>query len=172
MDFISEYFYVIILIVGAIAQWLKSRSGSEQEEEYRGEEPDYNTEELEEFIGEAERRNPHPAVPPPLPAGGALPGVGRSQVPDLRRKERSPLQEAAEEVDFSAELDRQQALIDQAREFKYGKSARKSKVVQPAVVRPVSKEMATGIRERLHRRSELRSAFVLKEILEKPVGLR
>ena len=170
MDFISEYFYVIILIVGAIAQWLKSRSESEQEEEYRGEEPDYNPEELEEFIGEAERRNPRPAVPPPLPAGGALPGVGRSQVPDLRRNEPPPLQEAAEEFDFSAELDRQQALIDQAREFKHEKSARKSIEVKPAVVRPVSKEMATGIRERLHRRTELRSAFVLKEILEKPVG--
>jgi len=169
MDFISEYFYVIILIVGAIAQWLKSRSESEQEEEYRGEEPDYNPEELEEFIGEAERRNPRPAVPPPLPAGGALPGVGRSQVPDLRRNEPPPLQEAAEEFDFSAELDRQQALIDQAREFKHEKSARKSKGAKPAVDRAVP---SSGIRGRLHNRSELRSAFVLKEILEKPVGLR
>ena len=56
MDFISEYFYVIILIVGAIAQWLKSRSGSEQEEESRSEEPDWYTEELEDFSGRSGAR--------------------------------------------------------------------------------------------------------------------
>ena len=74
--------------------------------------------------------------------------------------------------DASDELARQQALIDQAREFKRAKGARKSKEAKPAVARTVSGAPSSSIRGRLHNRSELRSAFVLKEILEKPVGLR
>lgn len=166
MDFISEYFYVIILIVGAIAQWLKSRS--ESKDSGGG----YHPEELEEFEREAEHRNARPAVPPPLPpSGGALPGLGRSPVPDLRRNSTSVAAAAAPYLDASAELARQQALMDQAGEFKRAKIARKAKaapILSPAkAARP-----AVGIRGRLHNRSEIRSAFVLKEILEKPIGLR
>ena len=174
MEFIENYFYIIILIVGAIAQWMKSRSGSKEEKGLQGDEAGYDPAELEEFIGEAERRNPRPSVPPPLPsqAGGALPGAGRSPVPDLRRKSPPLLQEAAASFNISDELDRQQELIEKAREFKQAKIARKSKEPIAPALKAKRTEAATGIRCRLHNRPELRSAFVLKEILEKPVGLR
>ncbi|QTN32104.1 hypothetical protein HZ994_07105 [Akkermansiaceae bacterium] len=163
MDFISEYFYVIILIVGAIAQWLKSRSEAKDE-------GGYHPDELEEFEMEAERRIPRPAVPPPLPpSGAAVPDAVRPAVPDLRRQSPPPLLEA---FDPSAELSRQQALMERAREFKKAKSARTTKAPKQAGERAVSTAPAGSIRNRLHKRSELRSAFVLKEILEKPVGLR
>jgi hypothetical protein len=174
MEFIENYFYIIILIVGAIAQWMKSRSGSNEEKGFQGDEAGYDPAELEEFIGEAERRNSRPSVPPPLPsqAGGALPGAGRSPVPDLRRKSPTLLQEAAVSFNISDELDRQQELIEKAREFKRAKIARKSKEVKISGASRVSKVRTSGIRGRLHSRSEIRSAFVLKEILDKPVGLR
>lgn len=67
MDFFEDYFYVIILIVGAIVQWLKTQSEKKEAKEYQRDEPEYDPVELEEFIGEAEQRYPRPAVPPPLP---------------------------------------------------------------------------------------------------------
>ena len=174
MEFIEDYFYIIILIVGAIAQWMKSRSGSKEEEGYQSDEPGYDPAELEEFIEEAERRTPRPSVPPPLPSqgGAAFPGAGRSTAPDLRRTSPPPLLEAAANLDVAGELDRQQNLIEKAREFKRAKIARKSKEVKAPGASPVSKVRTSGIRERLHSGPEIRSAFVLKEILDKPVGLR
>jgi len=173
MDFISEYFYVIILIVGAIAQWLKSRSEAKDAGGgYHPEEHRHDPEELEEFEREAERRNARPAVPPPLPpSGGAMPGLGRSPVPDLRRNSPPVAAAAAPYLDASAELARQQALMDQAGEFKRAKIARKAKAA-PLLSPAKAARPAVGIRGRLHNRSEIRSAFVLKEILEKPIGLR
>ena len=174
MDFISEYFYVIILVVGALAQWLKSRSDAGDAGAYERDEPHYDPEELEDFESEAERMNPRPAVPPPLPSGGgALPGVGRSAVPDLRRKNVAPQVPAVSYMDDSEELARQQALMDKAREFKRAKVARATKGPKQSGARPaVSIAPGGSVKNRLHSRVELRSAFVLKEILEKPVGLR
>lgn len=173
MDFLSEYFYVIILIVGAIAQWLKSRSESRDAAPYEREEPHYDPEVLEELEREAERRNPRPSVPPPLPSAGALPGVGRSAVPDLRRKSTAPPVPAAAYVDASEELARQQALMDKARDFKRAKVARATKAPKEFGAKAaVPVATGGGLRNRLHNRRELRSAFVLKEILERPVGLR
>lgn len=173
MDFLSEYFYIIILVVGAIAQWLKSRSEQEDEGRYEHEEHTYDPKELEEFESEAERLNPRPAVPPPLPSsGGALPGVGRSPVPDLQRKSAPPLVQAAY-MEATDDLARQQALMDKAREFKRAKRARATKEPKESGAKAaVSTTTGGGIRSRLHTRRELRSAFVLKEILDKPVGLR
>jgi hypothetical protein len=174
MDFLSDYFYIIILIVGAIAQWLKSRSETTDASPYEHEEPHYDPDVLEELEREAERRNPSPASPPPLPSGGgSLPGVGRSAVPDLRRKVNAPPVPAAAYLDSSDESVRQQSLIDKAREFKSAKRARVVKEPKGFGAKPAVPIAPGGsLKSRLHNRRELRSAFVLKEILEKPIGLR
>lgn len=173
MDFFEDYFYIIILIVGAIVQWLKSQSEKKQEKGYRRDEPEYDPVELEEFIREAEHRNPRPAVPPPLPhSGGALPGVGRSPVPDLQRKSAPTLQPLTAGHASTGELERQQELIEKAKQFKQAKSARKSKESKMPDDRRVPKARSSGIKGHLQSRAEIRSAFVLKELLDKPVGLR
>ena len=174
MAFLSDYFYIIILIVGAIAQWLKSRSEAAEASPYEPEEHEYDPESLEDFEREAERMNPRPAVPPPLPSGGgALPGVGRNPVPELRKKSSPPPVPAAAYIDASQEADRQQALIEKAREFKRAKAARTTKEPKGFGERATVPVVHGGsLKSRLHSRRELRSAFLLKEILEKPVGLR
>jgi hypothetical protein len=82
------------------------------------------------------------------------------------------LADVAMALDASAEPTHQQAHIDQARDFKQAKRARATKAPKLAGAKAVFTAPSGSIRSRLHSRRELRSAFVLKEILEKPVGLR
>jgi hypothetical protein len=169
MDFISEYFYVIILIVGAIAQWMKSRSESREE---NGRPND--AEDLEEMIGREERRQSRPAVPPPLArplTPPPLPASGHSPAPELRRKSR----EVAPAFDTSGELARQQALAEKVKVMKQARAARKAGESLPSgkeSAGSATRSAGLGLRDRLRNRNELRQAFVLKEIIEKPVALR
>lgn len=171
MDIILDnIFLIILLLVGAVSQWLKARGEAQQEQP-----PHYDPTELEEMIEEEERRRSRPAVPPPLPPA-AFPqpsGNMTAPAPSLRRKSREP--EPAT-FDTSSELARQQELAEKLREMKRTRGARqfnesliprrnKLATAGPAVA-------ATGLKARLANRVELRQAFVLKEILEKPVGLR
>lgn len=173
MDIFKDYFYIIILIVGAIVQWLKSRSERVAPGSHEREENGYDPDDLEEFESEAENMNSRPAVPPPLPRpGGALPGVGRSAVPDLRRVTPPPLTSATMASDASAELARQQAMMDQARAFQRARRERATMETRQTAAQAAPSAPSGTIRSRLHNRRELRSAFVLKEILDKPVGLR
>jgi hypothetical protein len=168
MDFISEYFYVIILIVGAIAQWMKSRSESGEKRT--------EAEDLEEMIERAERRQSRPAVPPPLARSSApppLPASGHSPTPELHKKSRG----VAPAFDISGELARQQALAEQLKVMKQAKAAKMAgepllSVKESARSAARSAGLGLGLRDRLRNRSELRQAFVLKEIIEKPVALR
>lgn len=185
MDIIGEYFYVIILIIGAIAQWMKSRSEAKAAAEEERRRP---TEDEEEFFGPdfdledmLERSSPQPAVPPPLP-GGSMPGVEKSAVPDLRRRGMAPPPVQAAEFQTStleAELQRQASLAEQVALMKQAKKTRnpdnaaamKARSNYPNF-RPISGSTGTGLKQRLSNREELKKAFVLKEILEKPIGLR
>jgi len=169
MEFISDYFYVIILIVGAIAQWMKSRSEAREQNDPRDEARD-----LEEMIEREERRQSRPAVPPPLARPSTpppLPASGPSPAPETRRRSR----EVAPAFDTSGELARQQALAEKVREMKQARSARKAGESLPSSresARSATRATGLGLRERLRDRKELRQAFVLKEILEKPIALR
>lgn len=170
MDFILDNIFIIILLfVGAVSQWLKARGESRQ-----GQDAGVDPAELEEMIEQAERRQARPAVPPPLARTSApppLPGSGRSAVPELHRKSR----EAGPAFDIAGELARQQALAEKVKELKQARSAMKSGESllfgKKAVISEPRPE-GLGLKARLRDRMELRQAFVLKEILEKPVALR
>jgi hypothetical protein len=170
MDIIRDnIFLIILLIAGAISQWLKARAEAKQ-----GQEPDYEPADFEEMIEEAERRHSRPAVPPPLPPN-VLPhptGAAVAPAPSLRRKSREIEQAAFEN---SLELARQQEIADKLKEMKRTRGAREiSDSLQPRKQTATQAASASGhsLKQRLGQARELRQAFVLKEILEKPVGLR
>ena len=172
MDFILEHSIFFIMAAAGLVQWWKTTQEAKAEqkaEEERRNRPDY----YEEMIEEVESRLPRPAVPPALPTEerGAMPGVDRSPVPNLRRREKRQSAPAPPLPNMSSELERQAAIAEQLRELKRAKteerpafSNRKPKKVQEGG--------GVGLRARLRNRRELQDAFVLKEILEKPVGLR
>ena len=171
MDIIGEYFYVIILIIGALAQWMKSRSESKAEAEEmrkrqeRGGEEYYDPEEIEEWSA------PRPAVPPPLPAAEIAPA------PSHRRSGSTPPPVSATNIE--SELQRQAALAEQMRLLKESRKPAKRDGASAAKersghgrVREMDLPAGASLRQRLGNNRELKNAFVLKEILEKPVGLR
>lgn len=172
MDFILDNIVFILFGVGALVQWLKSTKEAKQEQTSQ-ETQQREYESYEEFVEEVERSIPRAAVPPPLPAGGAgpMPGVERSPVPNLRKSGQRELSEAPPLSAMNSELERQAALAEQLRELKRAK-----KVSMPAFENRKKEKSETiggiGLKARLRTRRELRDAFVLKEILEKPVGLR
>jgi len=162
MDFILDNIFIIILLfVGAISQWLKARGEAPPEPG-----PGYDPSELEEMIEEAERRHSRPAVPPPLPTQGSM----AAPAPSLRRKSSEPAG-----FDTSAELARQQELAEKVKELKRTRGARQfneSLIPRKRKAGSAAPVADTGLKARLANRRELRQAFVLKEILEKPMGLR
>jgi hypothetical protein len=172
MDIIRDnIFLIILLLVGAISQWLKARGEARENQD-----PGYDPAEIEEMIEEAERRHSRPAVPPPLPPNAfpQPPGSVVAPAPSLRRKSREPVSASAA-FDTSSELARQQELAEKLKEMKRTRGARAmSESLQPRKQAAAMPGAGAGLslKQRLGHRRELRQAFVLKEILEKPVGLR
>ena len=76
------------------------------------------------------------------------------------------LPEKISEAAVNHELARQQALSEKVKEAKRLKSEKQAKQSLQET-RP-----ASGFKARLKSKEQLRDAFVLKEILDKPVGLR
>lgn len=174
MDIIRDnIFLIIIVLAGAISQWLKARGEARQNQK-----PDVDPADFEEMIEEVERRHFGPAVPPPLPPN-AVPhpsGGTIAPVPVMRRYSRA-VGSAPASASFhnSDELARQQQIADKLKEAKRTRGAREmSESILPRKHSISDQFPATGVllRSRLGNRSELRQAFVLKEILEKPIGLR
>ncbi len=175
MDFfLDNIFIIILLFVGAISQWLKSRGEAAQ-----GQDPGYDPADFEEMIEEAERRQSRPAVPPPLPAPSfprPQQGGAAAPAPVLRRsQQREAARPAVPAYDSAAELARQEEIAEKIRELKRAKGARETADQAIPRVRPAGASgltAATSLHARLRNRYELRQAIVIKEILEKPISLR
>ncbi len=172
MDFFFDNIFIIILLfVGAISQWLKARGEARQNQD-----PGYDPADLEEMMQDAERRQSRPAVPPPLPPNTfpQSPGSMIAPTPALRRKSREA-EPAPTAFDTSSELARQQQLADKLKEMKRTRGAREmsdSLLPRKRSLADVSTVSGVSLKSRLRSREELRQAFLLKEILEKPVALR
>ena len=176
MDFIFDNLIILIIIASGIVKWMISTKEAKEERENQPPPIEYDEQELEEFIEQAERRQARAAVPPPLPMGESqpLPGVERSPVPDLKRKSSEP-PPVVVATDIEDELARQASLAEQLKGLKQAKQAPTARIARLATdvrKKPGSSSAPGSLRSRLSSSRELRQAFVVKEILEKPIGLR
>ena len=172
MNFILDNIIWLLAAAAGIVQWWKSTQEAKAERELAEE---IRRRRLAEASDEYEeepqypRTGPRPAVPPPLPT--SAPPV----IPPQRRAARSvPEGIPVAFSDASEELARQQALAEQVRELKKSKRNREgggARISRPAVPQKAG-PAPSSLRARLSNKRELRQAFVLKEILDKPVGLR
>lgn len=168
MDLVLDNIIWLIIAAAGIVRWWKS--SQEAKEEVESNEHQYTDEELEEFLEQAERRHPQSSAPPPLP--NAAPATAAPPV--LKRQGAQPQPPDSGLLEkTSAELERQQSLAEQVRLLNVKKGQRREKEDTISIAqkrKPI--EAAGSLRARLGNRGELRQAFVLKEILEKPVGLQ
>lgn len=173
IDLIIDNLFILIIVASGLVKWWTDTQEAKRARENPQQGQEFDPEELEDLFEEAERRHSRPAVPPPLPTSqsGPLPGVDRSPVPNLKRK----TTESSTFVPTSgveAELARQALLAEQLKGLKLAKQAGDSTPVFGQQRKKVTAAPTGSLRSRLANRRELRQAFVLKEILEKPIGLR
>ena len=174
MDIIRDnIFLIILLLAGAISQWLKARGEARQNQE-----PNVDPADIEEMIEEVERRHFGPAVPPPLPPNALPhPSGGMIAPASVMRRNSGAVGSAPATASFdnSDELARQQQIAEKLKEAKRTRGAREmSESILPRKQAAATPVAASGLslKERLGNHQELRQAFVLKEILEKPLALR
>lgn len=172
MDFIFDNIIWFVMAAAGVVQWWKSTQEAKQEEKEQ-EARRRERESYEEFVEEVESSLPKAAIPPPLPAGGGepMPRVDRSPVPDLRRSGKREVAEVLPREEIDSELARQEALAEQIRELKLSKKDNRT-TFEIRKKKKAETSGGVGLKARLQDRKELKDAFVLKEILEKPVGLR
>lgn len=121
---------------------------------------------LEDLFGpdsepEAMPRRRPATVPPPIRQATGPPPMQRGYV-------------AAPAGDMNAELARQRAMEERVRKIREAKLKAQA-ASAPAHQVPVAHRQAAishSLNVRLHNAKELRRAFILKEILDRPVGLR
>ena len=186
MDFIFDNIIILIIAASGLARWWKATQDAKKERENPVEfeseskfesEYQYDAEELEEFIEQAERRQARAAVPPPLPVGQHQAEVKPSLPPVLQRSRKPEIEEFdpfSEADDHEKELARQAALAKRLSGLKEARKAREAPqdIRSSGPKKPRVKTPIGGLRSRLRSRQELRQAIVIKEILDKPVGLR
>jgi hypothetical protein len=166
MDWIFDNFQILAIVGIALASWLKARSdakAAEREERRAREEmslPD------EEVFGPGEPWNePQQWTPPPTP-------------PPLVIPKRTPPPVPAAVVEIDAELKRQMQLQDRLRQMRETRAVttggaavtrKRTAKQQSGYTAPMA---ISGLRGVLGKRSEIRRAVVLREILGPPLGLR
>jgi hypothetical protein len=109
----------------------------------------------------------HPAVPPPIRQATTPPPLRQVPPPP-------PLERVAMAGDMKSELARQRGIEERIRKIREAKlkTQAASAPVHEVAVAHRQAPISHSLNLRLHNTKELRQAFVLKEILDRPVGLR
>ena len=161
MDFVLDNIYWLVIVAAGLVQWWKATQEAKAERQREAEE--YNPADMGEMPG---RNSPRPAIPPPLPQAAPAPALRRS-APEPPPFETNPY------GTLPGELERQTQLAEQIKLLKRAKRQRSPEETPTVTSRRRNPVESSGtLRGRLGNRRELRQAFILKEVLEKPLGLR
>ena len=162
MDWLSNNFQIIALVLIAFAGWIKSRMDSKNEEQEPPQEP-YDEREV---FGPGEPWEQVPGVPPPLEW---------SQPPPIP----SPAAAIEAARESAAVLKRQQDLAERLRVIREtkatttgGAAATRARLTASRLPARAVAPVSASLRSRLYDKGELRRAFVMKEILEPPLSQR
>jgi hypothetical protein len=166
MDWIFDNFQILAIVGIALASWLKARSDAKAAKREEQETARRELEEPEDVFGpEQEWREPQQWLPPPMPP----PWVVTPRTPP-------PLPAAS--LAAEAELKRQLLIQERLREL------RETRAVTTGGATTTRNRTATqqtgytasvvpvGLRGVLRKRSEIRRAVILREVLGPPLGLR
>ncbi len=167
MDWIFDNFQIVALVALALASWFKTRMDAKaaEREEQRAREEMAERGEVEEYdFGPAEPWQEE-LMQPELPAPPPLFRMSPPPVP-------------AVVIDTGAELKRQMEMQERLREVREnravttGGAAATRKLTASKQTGYASPGVRHGLREIARKRSEIRRAIVLREILGPPLALR
>ncbi len=183
MDWIFDHPQIILLIILGVGSMLKSAVEARAE---KAAERDF-TEERENRVPidqDTSYRKVMPSVPPPIQRADRPPPLpaGRTPSPKKRRKVKPastapPSFSAAEEA--AGILKHQRDLAERLRQIREtkatttgGAAATRARVAAKDTKQPTQSLGPISLRKRLTNPAEVRRAFVMREILDRPVGLR
>lgn len=200
LDWISDNLFVIVIIAGVLGQLFKAIRGKRGEDdhadraeppkEFQFDDPELAErtrkirEDIQRKIAERQRGASPRGEPPPLSDEPAMPPVLSAEEPpppDVREvvweRAPEPVRVSRLESQRAAEiLEEQAAMADRLRDLEAMKAAAQRRAafealsVSPAAV--ARQEARGALLDDLHRPEALRRAFVLREVLGPPVGLR
>lgn len=163
MDWISDHFQIVLLVLLGIGSMVKTFYEKAKGSSNDGEMDDPG----EVFMpDQSHRESQQPSVPPPL---------ARTATPP-------PIRMAGYDAEVANEtakaLKHQQNLAERMRQIRENKatttggaSATRARIAAKGVAKPLTLTPLT-LRRRLRDHAEVRRAFVMREILDPPVGLR
>ncbi|NJM36607.1 MAG: hypothetical protein HC845_01330 [Akkermansiaceae bacterium] len=165
IDWILNHLQFVILGVFVFASVLKSIFGPKTEE------ADPHEENWPKDVLTPRTQRRAPTVPPPLITPPALPRQLPAQI-------RETGYEAAAAEEAAQALKHQQDLADRLRKIREtkattsgGASATRARINAQKSTKPIAPSAVT-IRSRLRNPSEIRQAYIMREILDPPVALR
>jgi hypothetical protein len=173
MDWISDNFQIVVLVVFAFASWLKHRMDAKaaEKEEMENQREYGDVEEDPRDYWEPEFETPQqPAVPPPL---------YRQAPPPLPQENLAPAGHLRQD-EADAIIKRQRDLQERLRAIKESKAnttgnaaATRTRVAASQTgAKPLDPTIHSGLREALRDPKVLRRAIVTREILGPPLSLR
>jgi hypothetical protein len=173
MDWIFDniqIFLVIALAVGSLVKKFLEAKAEEREARRRMDESP------EEVFGPEEDWEPQMA-PPPLPRPSFPPPLQPQSAgpPPMSRRVNMPPPLRQSEPDTNEVLKRQREMEDRLRQARQQKEARKKQAAAQTAAAIAHRKAAAapaGLRATLHQRGSLRRAFLLREVLGPPQGLR
>jgi type IV secretory pathway VirB10-like protein len=161
MDWIFDNFQILALVGIAFASWLKTRADARaakrEEEEARRE-----LEEGETFGPEQEWNEPQEWTPPPAPPPQVV------KPPPLP----TAAQQAADELKHQLQLQERLRQLRETKAMTSGGVAAKRARATTKKTAPTEAAVPASLRGVLRKRSEIRRAVILREVLGPPLGLR
>jgi hypothetical protein len=165
MDWIFDNFQILAIVGIALASWLKRRADAKAAEREEREARRELEEPQDVFGPEQEWREPQQWSPPPMPPPLVV------TPPPLP----AAAQEAEEELKHQMQLQERMRLLRESKAVTTGGAAStrtRTATRQTGYSEPVASAAPAGLRGVLRKRSEIRRAVILREVLGPPLGLR
>lgn len=164
MSFVFDNLIWLLAAAAGLVQWWKATQEAKEEKQR---EREFQPTEIEEFEVVPKRRLARTILPP------RMPDMVPTPPPILRRSAPEPfvVRTPANEIN-ARELEAQTRLAEQLHQFN---KERRDKKREESPISASPKQLVASslsLQGELRSRKEIRKAFVLKEILERPLGLR
>ena len=165
MDWIFDHFQIVVIVLLGIGSLVKSMFDAKAKQAAERE-ADWDPTPEVPLDDDTSYRKAQPSVPPPLTQPATPPPIR------LAGYEAEVANEAAKVLKHQRDLaERMRQIRDNKATTTGGASATRARIAAKGVTKPL-KQTPLTLRRRLRDPAEVRQAFIMREILDPPLGLR
>ena len=165
MDWIFDHFQIVVIVLLGIGSLVKSMFDAKAKQAAERE-ADWDPTPEVPLDDDTSYRKVQPSVPPPLTQPATPPPIR------MAGYEAEVANEAAKVLKHQRDLaERMRQIRDNKATTTGGASATRARIAAKGVIKPL-KQTPLTLRRRLRDPAEVRQAFIMREILDPPLGLR